>query len=206
MPEAARHLLPPNATPLERTLVTTGLKRHAPEVIAQLWNPATCPAQLLPWLAWAFSLDEWDPAWTEPQQRDMVRSAIQLHRKKGTRWAVRHALLRSGLEGINITERPAGAHWAEFDVDIAVVDRPLTEEAMQRAIALIDAYKPVRCTLRTLRTSLQTQGGLGVAMQQLGGDTTVVYPIEPDDITPEAVRSGMSIAALDGVTTNIYPQ
>lgn len=199
-------LLPPNATPLERALARAGAMPHKPEIIRTLWNPWTCPIELLPWLAWAWSVDEWDLAWTETQQRAMVAASKKLHQKKGTTWAVREALIRSGLESVRIVEHPEGAHWAEFDVEVAVVDRPLTQAAMERATALINEYKRQACVLRTLRTSLQTQGGIFIGMQLLGGDTTTIYPLEPQDILPERLAFGTSIGAHDALTTTIYPQ
>lgn len=200
-----RHLLPPNATPLERALAKAGAMPHKPEIIRTLWSPWDCPIEILPWLAWAWSVDEWDLAWNEAQQRAMVAASKKLHQKKGTTWAVREALLRSGLESVRIVEHPEGAHWAEFDVDVAVVDRPLTKEVMDRATALIDEYKRQACVLRTLRTSLQTQGVAFIGMQLLGGDTTTVYPLEPKDILPERMALGISFAAHDALITTIYP-
>lgn len=200
------HLLPPNATPLERAMAKAAHLPHRPEIIRRLWNPYTCPLPLLPWLAWAWSMDEWDPAWTESQQRAMVADARRLHRKKGTAWAVRNALLRSGLESVRVIGRPAGAgHWAEFDVDVAVVDRPLTQSAMDRAAALIEENKAQRCVLRTLRTSLQSRGALHIGIQLLAGDTTTVYPLQPQDIQPPAVTTAWAFAAHDAITTTVYP-
>ena len=198
-------LLPPNATPLERVLAKACVMPHTPEEIRKLWNPMTCPERLLPWLAWAWSVDDWDPAWNETQQRAMVSGSIRLHKKKGTSWAVREALLRSGLESVRVREKPAGAHWAEFDVDIAVVDRPLTQEAMDRATDLISEYKAQRSVLRTLRTSLQNNAGFFIGFQLLAGDVTEVYPLEMQDITPEIVHQGISFVAHDALITTIFP-
>ena len=55
-------LLPPNATVLE---TATEEAMHQPisainVPVRDLWNPAKCPLTLLPWLAWALSVDEWD--------------------------------------------------------------------------------------------------------------------------------------------------
>ena len=202
----AAALLPPNATPLERALAKACAMPRNPEEIRKLWNHRTCPLPLLPWLAWAWSVDEWDPAWSETQQRAIVGASIQLHRKKGTAWAVREALLRSGLENVRVIEKPADAeHWSHFDVDVAIVDRPLTQYAINRAEALIEENKAQRSVLRTLRTSLQTQGAAFYAFQLLGGDTTEVYPLEPEDITPANISCGYSFAVHDASTTTIYP-
>lgn len=202
----AATLLPPNATPLERALAKASAMPHSPEEIRQLWNHRTCPLHLLPWLAWAWSVDEWDPAWTESQQRAMVDASIRLHKKKGTVWAVREALLRSGLESVRVIEKPADAeHWSHFDVDIAVVDRPLTEGAIQRAHALIEENKAQRSVLRTLRTSMQSRGGMYFAMQLLCGTQTTVYPLQAKDITPEPVAMHMAFGTHGANTTTVYP-
>lgn len=202
----AAALLPPNATPLERALAKACAMPRSPEEIRKLWSHRTCPLPLLPWLAWAWSVDEWDPAWSEAQQRSIVGASIQLHRKKGTVWAVREALLRSGLESVRVIEKPADAeHWSHFDVDVAIVDRPLTQYAINRAETLIEENKAQRSVLRSLRTSLQTQGAAFYAFQLLGGDTVEVYPMELEDITPERINCGYSFAVHDAFITTIYP-
>ena len=46
-------LLPPNASALERKLEQATLRLGTlPVPLRELWNPDTCPAHLLPWLAW----------------------------------------------------------------------------------------------------------------------------------------------------------
>jgi phage tail P2-like protein len=92
MPE---QLLPPNATPLERALAdaTARLGDIAFDIEA-LWNPATCPIALLPWLAWSLSTDSWDPEWTEARKREAVAGAIGAQRIKGSRAAVEAVLAR----------------------------------------------------------------------------------------------------------------
>jgi phage tail P2-like protein len=199
-------LLPPNATPLEHALAKAGAMPHRPEEIRKLWNHRTCPLQLLPWLAWAWSVDEWDTAWTEAQQRAMVGASIKLHKKKGTVWAVREALLRSGLESVRVIEKPAdAAHWSHFDVDIAVVDRPLTQGAIDRAAALIEENKAQRSVLRTIRAKLQSSGRMYWAMHLQSGDVCTVLPLQPQDITPERLPFGMAMAMHDAMISTIYP-
>lgn len=89
-------LLPPNAAPLERALSLASAVSLAdvPVAIDQLWNPATCPADLLPWLAWGLSIDIWDSAWTEAEKRAAVADAIQFQRRKGTPASLRTVLDR----------------------------------------------------------------------------------------------------------------
>lgn len=87
------HLLPPNATSAERAMaLTTARVSDVPLPVAGLWNPDTCPAAVLPWLAWAFSVDIWDADWSEEQKRAAIAESIAVHRRKGTLWASRQAL------------------------------------------------------------------------------------------------------------------
>lgn len=87
-------LLPPNATPAERAVEAAAGARMAaiPTPQASLWDPATCPAAILPWLAWAFSVDHWRSSWPEATKRAVIAAAPEVHRLKGTRGAVRRAL------------------------------------------------------------------------------------------------------------------
>jgi phage tail P2-like protein len=62
-----------------------------------LWNAETCPANLLPWLAWGFSVDEWNADWTEVQKRSVIAASIGIHQRKGTVGAVRRVLESFGV-------------------------------------------------------------------------------------------------------------
>lgn len=97
-------LLPPNQLPLEAALANAADLPLTPERVATLWDAAACPVGLLPWLAWALSVDEWDDAWPEDRKREAVLQAVQLHRKKGTPWAVLRALEVHGYPGCELIE------------------------------------------------------------------------------------------------------
>lgn len=86
------HLLPPNATSKERAISSALSRTDAISVpIRELWQPHTCPERLLPWLAWALSVDEWDEQWSESQKRNAIDASVYLHRHKGTPSAVARA-------------------------------------------------------------------------------------------------------------------
>ena len=83
-------LLPPNATAGMRAIEQAAARRLAAidTPVATLWSPATCPAALLPWLAWAFAVDVWDSAWPEATKRSVIAASLEVHRRKGTRGAL----------------------------------------------------------------------------------------------------------------------
>lgn len=98
-------ILPPNATSLERGLEAAAALRisSVPIPMPALWNPWTCPAELLPWLAWGLSVDRWDSSWTEARKRQETARAIELQRLKGTRATV-EAVLASFDELLELVE------------------------------------------------------------------------------------------------------
>lgn len=100
-------ILPPNSTPMERALEATFAARldALPLPVGQMMNPATCPAAFLPWLAWALSVDEWSPDWTEETQRAAIAASIGVHRRKGTVAALRAAIAAAGYGDVEVIEK-----------------------------------------------------------------------------------------------------
>lgn len=97
MPE---RLLPFNTSPLEQALEQVMAERldAIPLPITRLWNPNQCPSGLLPWLAWALSIDTWNSDWPDAIKRSVIAGSIAQHRNKGTVAAVRESLNDVGVE------------------------------------------------------------------------------------------------------------
>ncbi|WP_227317435.1 phage tail protein I [Cedecea davisae] len=91
-------LLPPNALQAEKALEETNnaLILAVPLNIREVKNPDTCPLHLLPWLAWEYGVDFWDPEWSEAQKRQTVKDAAYIHQHRGTAGAVRRSLSAVG--------------------------------------------------------------------------------------------------------------
>lgn len=86
-------LLPPNAYAFERALSgPTGRITAIPTPLRDLWRWDTCPLELLPWLAWAMSVDIWSDTWPEERKRAIIRESFELHRRKGTLYAIERYL------------------------------------------------------------------------------------------------------------------
>lgn len=91
-------LLPHNATEQERALELASAKlADLPVDVGKLWSPDDCPEALLPWLAWAMSIDDWDSNWSESIKRRQIKTAVYTHRQKGTVGAVKKALASLGV-------------------------------------------------------------------------------------------------------------
>ena len=63
---------------------------------ASAWCVDDIPESWLGVLAWALSIEYWDPDWTAAQRREAIRAAVEEHRLKGTEAGVRRALERAG--------------------------------------------------------------------------------------------------------------
>lgn len=84
-------LLPNNSTRFERAIEST-LEPSAPNLIDTIWDSDTCPPQFLGVLAFGLSVDEWDDNWPTDIKRKACKTAIEVHRYKGTVHAIRTAL------------------------------------------------------------------------------------------------------------------
>jgi hypothetical protein len=80
-------ILAPNATLYERTLASQvdRLLNLSTDRLRRLWDPFLCHIDDLPYLAWAMSVDIWDPNWDEIKKRRVVADAVAHHRMKGTK-------------------------------------------------------------------------------------------------------------------------
>lgn len=159
-------LLPPNATALERAAADAlGARLDVAVPVRDLWSPERCPSPLLPWLAWALSVDVWETTWTEATQRRVIAESLALHRIKGSRAAVDRAIAAMGLGDVSVVEG-AGAviydgahvhdgqqdyglpsHWAEYRV---YAKRLISLGQAAEIRAALAAVQPVRCRLAEL--------------------------------------------------------
>ncbi|MGY3892363.1 phage tail protein I [Aeromonas enterica] len=162
---ATRDLLPPSVTRLEHLAAATLACNLTPEVITSTRFADTCPAPLLPWLAWARSVDWWELAESEDQQRALIRASFKLHQHKGTPWAIKEALNVLGFGDSTIIERATGrrydgtlnyngnethgdpTRWAVYRVILA---RPVTTDQANRIKLLLAEMAPARCHLSAL--------------------------------------------------------
>ena len=106
-PEPA-HLLPPNATPLERDVSRVCARLdEIPTAIDAVFDPETIPANMLPWLAWGLSVDLWFADWRITQQRNVCADSLLFHRRKGTPASLIEMLNLYGLgENCTVVELP----------------------------------------------------------------------------------------------------
>lgn len=178
-----RSLLPLNSTPLER-----GIEAAFAETtlipLRTLYNPDTCPVHLLPHLAWAWSVDRWDPEWPEPVKRAAIKASFYIHKHKGTIGALRRVVEPLGylIEVLEWWQTVPEGVPGTFALKVGVLDTGITEEMYLELERLIDDAKPVSRQLTGLAISLETQGDLNIAASLYEGDEIDVYPPVMRDI------------------------
>lgn len=146
-----KHLLPPSASTAERAIETVIAERttgiEAP--ISQLWDVDTCPIELLPFMAWAFSVEVWDHAWSEKVKRDVIRHSVEVHRMKGTRQSVALALGALGfridiVEGWEDGGAPHTFRLEAYGDDVFDAGFQINAKLLDTVTRLIENVKPVR--------------------------------------------------------------
>lgn len=144
-----KHLLPPSASPLERSLeevVGSRIEAVGERPLRLLKRADICPSQWLPWLAWERHVGYWQSAWSPDTQREVVASSIAVHRKKGTLAAIRRAVAVTGLQAAIDVPRSNPAYVPHaFRVQ---VDADVTEPTAQNVADIryqVDYVRPARC-------------------------------------------------------------
>lgn len=200
-------LLPSNSTPLERQAAQALAQiQRVPIPLRTLYNPDLCPLPLLPYLAWAFSVDRWDSKWTEAAKRAAIRSAYYIHSRKGTIGSLRRVVEPLGylIEIIEWWQTVPVGPRATFKLKVGVLDTGITEEMYQELTWLIDDAKPLTRHLTGLAISLETTGSVHIGACVTEGDEIDIYPPTQRDIEVTGyIRQGGREHQID--TMDIYP-
>jgi len=124
--------------------LSTARVGDVPVPLRSLWDPETCPVDLLPWLAWSLSVDTWNPDWPEHIKRAVVGAAVDTARRKGTAKAVKDALSALGASTVIVEwfqKSPTGTPHT-FTVNIVSNDASLEMQAAM--VSEINRTKPLR--------------------------------------------------------------
>lgn len=169
-------LLPPNATTAELALEAV-VSRTLPVEIGAMRNPDTCPANLLPWLAWELSVDSWDTNWTEAQKRGAIKASVEAHKVKGTIGAMRAAVggLGYDLDAIEWFQlEPAGDPYT-FGLLVTINDDGITSGAYDQIEAVALGSKNLRSHLTGVDVVGEVSGTLYIGAACLSGETIEVF-------------------------------
>lgn len=173
------HLLPIGSTVLEKRAAEI-LKSAVenPIIIAELINPDRCPAHLLPYLAWTFSVDKWDESWSEEVKRIAIKQSYFVHKHKGTIAAVKRVIEPIGYL-VELKEwfqtQPQGKA-GTFSLTVEVPESGLNEQTYNELVRLVNDVKPVSRHLVQLAIAISPTGLLNTFIGQQTGEIITVYP------------------------------
>ena len=200
---ANKTLLPPTATKLEKNL-SQAIACEPPIPLRSLWDPQTCPYELLPYLAWQYSVDRWDEEWSEQIKRKVIAEAFEIHKLKGTKEAIRRAVEPFGFL-IKISEWWQNNQTpGSFTLEIGVSDTGITEEYYNELSRIIDDVKPISRQLSNLAIQLVSKGSLTIGVSSYDGNTLAIYPYIAEKVTTQSESHfGATIHLID--TMSITP-
>lgn len=170
-------LLPHNATPFERAADgATARISDIPVPVRDVWSASECPASLLPWLAWALSVDDWDSSWSVQQKRDTIAVSAATHRVKGTAGAVTRSL---GALGINaqvqewFQQSPPAAPYT-YRLHMESEQTPVSQSGIAQVLAVVDNNKSLRSQPSEITVAARTTPSVRAAVATLTGQTITI--------------------------------
>lgn len=159
-------LLPPNATKQEVAFAEVMARSSAvPVPLAEALDPMRTSEEMLPWLAWWFSVDAWSPQWPLYVRRQTVQQSLRIHRRKGTVGALLDAINAIGVPA-EIEEwhqqSPKGEPYT-FRVMVNSVVTPLLKNDLQRVLAAVESNKNLRSHMTELVPGVTSYSQASVA-------------------------------------------
>ncbi len=150
------------------------------DAVRRINNPDQCPIEMLPWLAWAMSVDVWNNDWSPDVKRNVIRESVQVHGQKGTIGALRRALSAFLYADICIEEWfEYGGNPYMFRVRAVFREEGLSVSDTELIYSTIMQTKNLRSHLDYFRPELETVNERPKAVISFGHlETTTIYPRE----------------------------
>lgn len=179
MAPMSNSLLPPSSKNwLRYTEAGTARLSAITVALRTLWTPAACPVDLLPYLAWALSVDRWDKDWPAERKIAAIQRSYWLHRRKGTRAAVRRVIEDMGFSATFAEWFVVGDEPGTFRLEVDVNEVGLTQKTLSELNRLIDDAKPVSRHPAQLNIAAKVHGNIHVGSTLCSGDIISIYPAE----------------------------
>lgn len=169
----------------------------------------TVNASALPTLADQFHIlgEGWQFARDDVERRRLIKRSIELHRYKGTRWAIEQVLETLSLSGQISEWFEHGGEPYTFKINVDLATRGIDEATFDALVALINEYKNVRSHLELLTLSLTNVSQVpAIAATTLCGELATVYPHELTELNQVSQVPRFGIGHWSVETVWVYPQ
>jgi phage tail P2-like protein len=159
---------------------------------------------LLDMLAWQFHVEGYELAETEQEKRALIKKTIELHRYKGTPWAVKNALSAVGYPATVKEWFQYNGIPYKFKVECDISkDGIIDEDRIELILAIINEYKNVRSWLDDLILYIATRGATPkFACMHTAGESISVYPYQQGlvETRPTARYIGTLAIGIEDIT------
>lgn len=166
---------------------------------------AELPSDVLDMLAWQLHVEGYEAAVDVQAKRQLIQGSLLLHRRKGTPWAVKNALVTALRLPVTVQEWfDYGGRPYFFRVRQDVTGTPYTETSAEHSIRIIFDQKNVRSWLDCLETVSRTPGKIRVGMAGTGRTEFRVSPVAPASSAPCA-RCRFGMMAISYTRSSVCP-
>jgi len=135
------------------------------------------PADALPHLAEQYHItgnEGWLQCQTDADKRSLIKKAIELHRYKGTKYALINVLHSLNINGDIKEWFEYGGEPFFFKVVLYIFTRPVDAETEAKMIALINEYKNVRSFLDAIELNLASKVQEKICAHMSIGETIII--------------------------------
>ena len=139
------------------------------------------PSDALPHLAEQYHVmgnEGWLQCRNDKEKRELIKKSIEVHRYKGTKYALQKIFEMFGLEGVIKEWFETDGEPYTFTVDISFENTGLDFELLKKLEDLINEYKNVRSHLAHLNIGMPTNTRTNISAIALYGECTTIYPFQ----------------------------
>lgn len=147
------------------------------------------PSDALPHLAEQYHVmgnEGWLQCRNDDERRDLIKRSIEVHRYKGTKYALLRIFEMFGLEGKVREWFETGDKPYTFSVDLNFNSKGLDYDLIEKLEALINEYKNVRSHLSSLTIGMASSiNNYKYKTAAITGECTTIYPFQKSLIFDE---------------------
>lgn len=138
------------------------------------------PSDALPHLAEQYHItgnEGWLQSRNDSEKRDLIKRAIEVHRYKGTKYALTKIFDMFGIEGQIQEWFETGGEPFTFSVDINFISKGLDYNLIAKLEDLIKEYKNVRSHMSNMNISISTvPKAIEIKAAMITGENVIVFP------------------------------
>ncbi len=165
--------------------LTEALDKQLQKLEEQIINVLILPridqindSEILDLLAWQLHIEGYELAQSLEEKRNLIKRAIELHRYKGTPYAIKEVLRALGLEGEVKEWFEYGGEPYRFKVELGITNRQITSDLRDKLVQLIQDYKNERSWLEEIILSYLSKGEGFIYTGNVGEAQAVAHQID----------------------------